>query len=198
MASRLHEVPVAWMRTEYGYWIGHGLLPLSVHHLIGDVLSSYDNFVGAFAGSKKTADLSWSPRINDGELTEFPTIALESGWSESQAQLERDSQLWLQGSAGAVKVVLLFKFFRANIHNEIKATLTVSRFADNALVMDSYAIFPPPAEPDHDPCITVEELFGGRYPIGQNPQTLFPLSLPRLRHLAEKEIRKQGYIPMAN
>ncbi|CUS12289.1 unnamed protein product, partial [Tuber aestivum] len=67
-------------------------------------------FVGAFAGSKKTADLSWSPRINDGELTEFPTIVLESGWSESQAQLERDSQLWFQGSAGAVKVVLLFKF----------------------------------------------------------------------------------------
>ena len=64
----------------------------------------------------------------------------------------------------------------------------------NPLLQD---IFPPPSEPVENPSITVEELFGGRYPIGLNPQTLFPLSLIRLRVLAGQMIRKQGYLPKA-
>ena len=52
---------------------------------------------------------------------------MEAGWSESQAGLERDCKLWLEGSAGAVKVVLLFKLFEANVFNEIKAKLTIGR-----------------------------------------------------------------------
>ncbi|KAG0123170.1 hypothetical protein HOY82DRAFT_495419, partial [Tuber indicum] len=96
----------------------------------------YDTFVG-FADSKKTPDLCYSPLVN-GVTTEFPTIVLELGWNESQAQLERDSQLWLEGSAGAVKVIFLFKLFRPNIQNRIKATLNVCRVVSDEIVMDTY------------------------------------------------------------
>ncbi|KAG0134807.1 hypothetical protein HOY82DRAFT_474859, partial [Tuber indicum] len=64
-------------------------------------------FVGAFANSGKTPDLAYTPIIN-GIRREFPTVVLESGWSESRAQLVRDARVWLEGSAGAVKVVFLF------------------------------------------------------------------------------------------
>ncbi|PWW71919.1 hypothetical protein C7212DRAFT_337360, partial [Tuber magnatum] len=143
MPSRLHETAVGWMRTEFGLWMLYGLLTPIAFVSLTDTMITYDTFVGAFAGSNKTPDLCYSPRVNDVP-TEFPTIVLEAGWSESQAQLESDCKLWLQGSAGAVKVVLLFKLFAANINNEIKATLTVCRVVDDELVMDPYEIFPPP------------------------------------------------------
>ncbi|KAG0640495.1 hypothetical protein HOY80DRAFT_1068958, partial [Tuber brumale] len=54
---------------------------------------------------------------------EFPTVVLECGWAESEAELLRDLQLWQEGSAGAVRIVILFKVFRPSITNQIKATL---------------------------------------------------------------------------
>jgi len=64
---------------------------------------------------------------------------MESGWSESQTQLERDCKLWLKGSAGAVKVVLLFKLFRLNVNNEVQAILNVCRMVDTEIVMQPLA-----------------------------------------------------------
>jgi len=72
-------------------------------------------------------------------MSEFPTIVLESGWSESQAQLQRDCQLWLEGTAGAVKVVILYKMDPPDRQNQIKATMTFCRYvAGGAPVMISY------------------------------------------------------------
>ncbi|KAG0640275.1 hypothetical protein HOY80DRAFT_1042247 [Tuber brumale] len=123
---------------EFRLWIGYDLLTPNTLVLISDTLSTYGTFVGTFANSKKTPDLCYSPRV-DGVKSEFPTIVLEAGWSESQAQLERDCQLWFEGSAGAVKVVLLFKLFEPNIFNEIKATLNVCRVVAGAIVLDTLA-----------------------------------------------------------
>ena len=95
---------------------------------------AYSGFVGNWANSTKTPDLCYSPRI-DGVPTVFPTIVLESGWSESQTHLENDCKLWLEGSAGAVKVVLLYKLFEPNVLNEIKVTLHVCRIVDGAVVI---------------------------------------------------------------
>jgi len=54
--------------------------------------------------------------------------------------LLRDAQLWLGGSAGAVKVVFLFKLFSPNVDGQIKATLTDCRVVQNTLVLASYAL----------------------------------------------------------
>ena len=91
-------------------------------------------------------------------------MVLEAGWSESQAQLERDSQLWLEGSAEAVKVVLLFKLYPANINKEIKATLNVCRVVDNTIVRKTfvYSFFPYPSlsllDPTNQPPYRAENL----------------------------------------
>jgi len=53
-------------------------------------------------------------------------------------QLLRDAQLWLGGSAGAVKVVFLFELFSPNVDNQIKAMLTDCRVVQNILVLASY------------------------------------------------------------
>jgi len=177
----------------------------------------HKNFVGVFAGSGKTADLAYTPIIN-GIRREFPTVVLESGWSEAQVQLHRNAQVWLEGSAGAVKVVLLFKMFLENIRNEIKAKLYVCRLLAGELDVTRYAcsslpcyylsyilltdpltlqkIFPGSASPVTDPHITAKELFDGRPPEDMQGRTKLPLSLEKLRRAAREEILQQGHIPM--
>lgn len=66
-------------------------------------------FTGAAAGSRKQADMCIMPTsdaddvLNDG----FPLVATEVGFSESYANLLSDMTLWLVGSAGKVRAVIL-------------------------------------------------------------------------------------------
>jgi len=236
MAGPLHETSITWMRRVYFCWGYDGLLTLEGSEQMTDSLICmslgstlwnslvytndlivHKNFIGEFAGSGKTADLTYTPIIN-GIRREFPTVVLESGWSESGAPLFRDAQVWLKGSAGAVKVVLLFKLFPENIRNEIKAKLYVCRLLAGELDITRYAcsslpcyylsyilltdpltlqkIFPGSASPVADPHITVEELFDGRPPEDMQGRTKLPLSLEKLRRAAREEILQQGHIPM--
>ncbi|CUS13269.1 unnamed protein product [Tuber aestivum] len=195
MPTALHETAAIWMRSEFVLWACYGLLTPATATAIKDGLITHDHFVGTFSGSSKTPDLAYSPCIN-GTRRAFPTVVLESGWTESQAQSLRDLELWQQGTAGAVKIVILFKLARSRVHNRLKATLSVSQYvAGGAPVMSVYPIFPSPSEPHPDPWITVDELFGGMVPGGLNPGTRLPLSLERLRVRVEAEMRQQGFVP---
>ncbi|KAG0640515.1 hypothetical protein HOY80DRAFT_1135923 [Tuber brumale] len=198
MPTTIHETAHSWMVGELYRWGYDHLLPPSAKGALMCGLITYDNFVGDFEGSSKTPDLSYNPRIN-GIRREFPTVVLESGWAESEAQLLRDLQFWQEGSAGAVRIVILFKMFRPSINNQVKATLKVCRYgAGNEPIISSYQIFPTPAQPVADPWITMDELFGGDTPSGLNPETQLPLSINRLRLEMEVGIRQQGHDPAVN
>ncbi|KAG0138226.1 hypothetical protein HOY82DRAFT_596307 [Tuber indicum] len=172
--SAVHESAVGWMRKQWASWIHQNLLIPSATEAIDDVLITYDNFVGIFEGSSKTPDLAYIPCFK-GIGSQFPSIVLESGWTESEAQLLRDGEIWQQGTAGAVKVVLLFKMCAPNINNEIKATLHICRYSANQVpVMSSYAIFPPPVAFIPDPFITINELFAGQTPTQIDATTHLP------------------------
>ncbi|KAG0643018.1 hypothetical protein HOY80DRAFT_998072 [Tuber brumale] len=135
MPTALHESPAMWMRIEFNFWMYYRLLtPTASGALFHGLLTSidnqgaYDHFLGDFfRGSSKTPDLPYSPYIN-GRRREFSTVVLESGWTESQAQLLRDCQIWHEGSAGAVRIVIFVKMFPPNHNNQIKATLTFCRY----------------------------------------------------------------------
>ncbi|KAG0640491.1 hypothetical protein HOY80DRAFT_1021894 [Tuber brumale] len=205
MPTALHETAFSWITTEFFRWAyDHLLTPVAIsaiecgHITYIDGEIAYENFVGGFEGSSKTPDLSCRPRI-DGIRREFPTVVLESGWAESEAQSLRDLQLWQEGSAGAVRIVIFFKMSRPSITNQIKATLKICRYgAGNAPIISSYQIFPTPAQPVADPWITMDELFGGNTPSGLNPETQLPLSVNRLRREVEVQIRQQGHEPAVN
>ncbi|KAG0636992.1 hypothetical protein HOY80DRAFT_908426 [Tuber brumale] len=201
MPTTIHETAHSWMVGELYRWGYDHLLPPSAQEALMSYIDdgiAYDNFVGDFEGSSKTPDISFNPSIN-GILREFPTVVMESGWAESEAQLLRDLQLWQEGSAGAVRIVILFKAFRPSITNQVKATLKFCRYgAGNAPIISSYQIFPTPAQPLADPWITIDELFGGDTPSGLNPETQLPLSINRLRRAVEAGIRRQGHDPAVN
>ena len=101
-----------------------------------DKTTAYENFSGEYATSKKTPDLAWTPCI-DNMPNDYPSVVLESGYSESDAQLMRDSLVWLQGTDGVVKVVVLCKTFPPDKGNKIKATLSIFRRMDNGEITQS-------------------------------------------------------------
>jgi hypothetical protein len=60
----------------------------------------------------KEGDSVYRPLSMRPRGTDWPTIVIESGWSESLTRLRRDACLWLEDSRGDVKIVLLFSIGR--------------------------------------------------------------------------------------
>src|SRR5271156_1958616 len=74
------------------------------------------DYVGAttFKTSRvsKEGDSAFKPLSIRPRKADWPTIVLESGWSESLTRLRRDARIWLEESKGDVKIVLLFSISR--------------------------------------------------------------------------------------
>src|SRR4051794_32051498 len=60
----------------------------------------------------KEGDSAFKPLSMRPRKADWPTIVLESGWSESLTRLRRDAHIWLENSGGDVKIVLLFSIGR--------------------------------------------------------------------------------------
>ena len=60
----------------------------------------------------KEGDSAFKPLSIRPHKADWPTIVLESGWSESLPKLRQDAHIWLENSGGDVKIVLLFSIGR--------------------------------------------------------------------------------------
>jgi hypothetical protein len=60
----------------------------------------------------KEGDSAFKPLSIRPRDADWPTIVLESGWSESLTRLRRDAYIWLKDSGRDVKIVLLFSIGR--------------------------------------------------------------------------------------
>ena len=60
----------------------------------------------------KEGDSAFRPRSILPRETDWPTIVIESGWSETLTKLREDAHRWLENSRGDVKIVLLFSIGR--------------------------------------------------------------------------------------
>ena len=78
----------------------------------------------------KEPDLAFVPLIGPDwiESAAFPSVVLETAYSESSLGLSKDGELWCQGSSLLVKVVILVKFGVPKRQNRrMKVTLTIGR-----------------------------------------------------------------------
>lgn len=66
---------------------------------------AFDLFRGVQAGISKEADFSITPSV-----TQYPSIAVESGWSESFPRLRINKDLWIHGCGSHVQLVFLIKW----------------------------------------------------------------------------------------
>ena len=60
-------------------------------------------------------------------IKDYPSVVLESGSWPSGIQLAHYGNLWLEGSRGAVRVVVLCQTFAPDPENKVKATLIMCR-----------------------------------------------------------------------
>ena len=60
----------------------------------------------------KEGDPAFKPMSIRPRKADWPTIVLESGWSELLTRLRRDAHIWLEKSRGDVKIVLLLSVGR--------------------------------------------------------------------------------------
>ncbi|CUS08193.1 unnamed protein product [Tuber aestivum] len=198
MPSRLHEVPAAWLFATITKASGQGLIP-QVWHQTMDISPApeYKNFVGPYINSIKEADLTFVPLVGPNWTTnaEFPTVVLESGWTEGEEQLDRDAMLWQEGSGGQVRVVIQVKFFHQE-EDRIGALLRINRAHPNgATSRECYEILPPGGNHSENPSITFSEFYGGHCPPGVVPEDSLVLELESLRERARREIRARSAVP---
>ena len=74
------------------------------------------------------ADLTFVPLLGPDwtREREFPSVVLESGWTEPADKLALDTTLWQQGSEGAVCVVIQVKYNKSSA-GRIGSRLRISR-----------------------------------------------------------------------
>ncbi|RPB02756.1 hypothetical protein L873DRAFT_365372 [Choiromyces venosus 120613-1] len=125
MPTALYETPVDWLIFEVAAWCVGGFLTLSDRDEFEITLPTVKNFLGRFAGSVKIPDLAFTPFVN-GRTGAYPSVVLECG-SERSGMHGFDTQLWQEGTAGAVKVVLWVQLLELEIGKQMSATLMICR-----------------------------------------------------------------------
>ncbi|KAG0638402.1 hypothetical protein HOY80DRAFT_1137566 [Tuber brumale] len=194
MPSKLHECAAGWINQIIWKRLARGTIPeVWIETMTLTPAPEYNNFISPYRGSSKEADLTFVPRVSANWTTkaEFPSVVLESGWSEPIDQLHRDAKLWQQGSGGQVRVVIQVKFF-PRTGNRIGSRLWINRANPQG---GSTQILPAGNDPDGSPTIAFEEFFAGNCPPGIDPAGSIVLDLEMLRVLAREEILAFGRLP---
>ncbi|KAG0638481.1 hypothetical protein HOY80DRAFT_1047444 [Tuber brumale] len=194
MPSHLHECSGAWLFEMIMSGLAKRIIPRAwVETMTISPAPEYLNFMGQYTGSMKEADLTFVPLVSPNWTTdaEFPSVVLESGWSEGAEQLNRDATLWQQGSGGQVRVVIQVKFFPRS-ENRIGARLWINRANPYG---NSSEICPPGNDVGGSPAITFHEFFAGDCPPGIDPEGYVVLDLDRLRVKARRAILARNCLP---
>ncbi|KAG0634851.1 hypothetical protein HOY80DRAFT_1096187 [Tuber brumale] len=118
-------------------------------------------FRGSNIERKKIPDSALTPQTG-GDITYYPSVVLESAWSESFRQLYRGADLWQHGTHGHVKVVVLVKVFPQNSNNRVKVVLVICWMNSSGVpVRTEFSICPPPDVHVEDPLLQLRNFSRG-------------------------------------
>lgn len=149
---------------------------------------------GPYAGSRKEPDLG----VQIDNLT-YPTLVMETGWSESLTRLRADMNLWLVGSSDT-NVVIILKWRRVANTVQVKGDLEVYRRDRNGIpfLQQSEVIFPAPPQALaqlQQVSLSRRELFGRGIFQGSNANDQFSLPLDELRTVATEALARMRLLP---
>ncbi|EEH11365.1 ornithine decarboxylase antizyme [Histoplasma capsulatum G186AR] len=105
MPTELHDAHQRWAIDALVEWTQDGLLSREEQRALdAGVGTTFDGFTGVYQGSYKEPDFFFRADNDD-----FPSIVMESGWSESLPYLRADKDLWIKGN-DFVQLVILLKW----------------------------------------------------------------------------------------
>ncbi|EER40036.1 conserved hypothetical protein [Histoplasma capsulatum H143] len=130
-----------------------------------------------YLSSAKQPDSCFLP-----DMLPFPTIVVESGWTESCAQLNNDKDLWLIGGRPHVQLVFLIKWAKLS-GGRVKGDIEIHGRdqSGNAMLLQTE--------------ITRAQIFGTAILTGRNPSDTYLLQVEELRQKGKDAIRQMGFVP---
>lgn len=143
------------------------------------------SFLPSYASSRKEPNIKFRPGNQ-----RFPSIVMETGWSESIPRIRDDINVWLLGGKEFVKAVLIVEWHRIRDSDAIGGNAELYTLDDtntSPILRQEETIFPapPPGQAQNQEIrLTRSMLFGGISTQGRNPDDVFTLSLERLRDAA--------------
>ncbi|KAL1960578.1 hypothetical protein VTO42DRAFT_7157 [Malbranchea cinnamomea] len=106
MPSEPHEVATGWLND-------------AIHDSLGEMGMRFRTYLvskGSALVEYKEPDLSLRPRnLPPGRSGKWPTLVVETGYTESHRRLDNDARWWIQKSNGRVKVVITVKVSRTKV-----------------------------------------------------------------------------------
>ncbi|KAK6536044.1 hypothetical protein TWF281_000290 [Arthrobotrys megalospora] len=183
MPHYIHESTGDFVMYLWEGWEDVKLLPPDAADSICRLSSpTVSGFVGRYEGSSKEPDYFLAPLG-----ASFPSVVFETGFPESGANLITDKDLWIQGSGGATKAVILIHIIRRpDTGTGYEASLEVWRTTDCQRVV----VFPDLLDEEEDPVITLGDLWGGHpVPTGCDKNQELPLPRQKLRASLLKAMR---------
>ncbi|KKZ59940.1 hypothetical protein EMCG_05231 [[Emmonsia] crescens] len=193
MPTHICDTHQEWISNEMADMQASGFLTLAERkYLRLRVGTTFQNFQGPYAFSSKEPDLAILPNAQP-----LPTIVVESCWSESDPKLQQDVQLWLEGGAPTVQLVMLLEWSKSSA-TQVKGRIEVHgrNSAGTIGLLQAENIFPISSEsPQPTIAVTRGQLFGSAVFAGRNTFDSYPLSIANLRQLAAPLIQNMGYTP---
>ncbi|PGH37132.1 hypothetical protein GX50_00116 [[Emmonsia] crescens] len=193
MPTELHDAHQRWATDAVVDWVLGGLVSREEQRGLGaGVGTTFGGFTGVYQGSHKEPDFFFRADTNS-----FPSVVIESGWSESLPYLRADKDLWMNGSI-LVQLVILLKWSKIS-GGRVKGSAEIwRRNGAGNLVATEMAIFPVPDPPAPNERIefTKGQLFGTAAIGSQDSGTVLYLEISRLREIAEETlVNKMGLMP---
>ncbi|KAF3895011.1 hypothetical protein GTR04_4017 [Trichophyton interdigitale] len=192
MPTTVHDCHQEWLSNELLDMVMAGFLTEAERdELRLRVGTTFTGFAAPYTSAVKEPDACILP-----DSLPLPTIAVESGWSESWPRLEADKDLWLVGGA-AVELVLLIRWTKIS-NGRVKGDLHVHGrdLAGNVVLLRTEEIFPAPANSTNQVIpISRRQLFGSCIFPNRNPEDTYNLSITNFRRMADGPIRFMGFTP---
>ncbi|KAN0081831.1 hypothetical protein V8E54_003129 [Elaphomyces granulatus] len=195
LPTELHATHNRWMTIEFGRMLNRNFLTM-------DEFEALDTLGGLHSGlSPLRAFKNQSKLLDHSEFLEFlrygtpyrSRLVIESGWSESLAQLRQDRNVWLNGGRPEVQIVILINWKKVTAG--VKGTVEVY-VQGSSQPLQEETIFPEPAgTPAQTITVTRGDIFGASIFPGRNAADQWQLDISLLRQLAKEKLTKMELDP---
>ncbi|KKA20263.1 hypothetical protein T310_5726 [Rasamsonia emersonii CBS 393.64] len=128
MPTEVHDCHQDWIGMEFDNMLAQSFLTAAEKRVLRTrVGTTFEGFYqGPYSLSSMEPDLCLRP-----DTQAKPTIAIESGWSESWPHLHNDMKVWLTGGAPVVRLVILLRWYKL-VGNPKRVRGVVDVFERNA------------------------------------------------------------------
>ncbi|KAL1851144.1 hypothetical protein Plec18167_001914 [Paecilomyces lecythidis] len=185
-----------WAINQKARWNRAGLTTTEEDEDLNVSVGTTISFVsGPYANSRKEPDLFFEPGCR-----RFPSLVMESGWSESLSRHQDDVNLWLVGGQGEVKATIILNWQRVTNTDTVKGSVYLYTLDRDGIprLKQNITVFPapPPAQAATEQLVlSRREIFGGDVHQGRNPNDEFTFSINLLREMAIDALGWMGLVP---